>query len=82
MKVYDVATVLDAGHVRRKGVHAERDDRANTVHGMEDRGCQADTWLGVGLRDRGSYIRVALTLRASVLKFLCVTSHDHLVLFR
>ena len=54
MKVYDVATVLDAGHVRRKGVHAERDDRANTVHGMEDRGCQADTRLGVGVHDRGA----------------------------
>ena len=75
-KVYDVvAPVLDAGDVRREGVHAGRDDRADAVHGMEDRGCQADARLGVGVHDRGAGVSTIYITEPRCLVFgECITA--------
>ena len=54
-KVYDVvAPILDAGDVRREGVHAGRDGHAHAVDWMEDRRYQTYTRLGVGVHDCGA----------------------------
>ena len=47
----------DDGHVRREGANGGRDDVADDVRRVEDRGDQADARLNVGVHDRGACVR-------------------------